>query len=265
MQHTQGALAGTATVVQALCDLPAVPTMDWCDRAARCLCALATPSRAVVLVTGYALHGVVTEAVGAAGVPEDGAIAEIRRRCEAVPPVALLGPGSEAAMAAACDAGQDWFDPVLVSAALSPDGTGRVLTAALAAGPGVANDRCLVRNMLIAVAPALIGRARQALGGPDPPAWLTEREQQVLSRLVRGLSVREIAGALGRSPHTVHDRVKTLHKKLRASTRGALIARALGCPELPEPLIPQTRRPREPTPDAPSAPAPGGPPGAGPA
>lgn len=57
---------------------------------------------------------------------------------------------------------------------------------------------------------------------------MTDREQDVLERLILGRSVREIAEELGRSPHTVHDHVKSLHRKLDASSRGELVARALG-------------------------------------
>ncbi|MFI4898124.1 MAG: response regulator transcription factor, partial [Phycisphaerales bacterium JB059] len=61
------------------------------------------------------------------------------------------------------------------------------------------------------------------------PGWLTNREQVVLEELILGRSVREIAETMHRSPHTVHDHVKSLHRKLGASSRGALIAHALGC------------------------------------
>ena len=50
----------------------------------------------------------------------------------------------------------------------------------------------------------------------------------MLDLLVLGLSVRQIAEELGRSTHTVHDHVKSLHKKLNANSRGELVARALG-------------------------------------
>ena len=59
-------------------------------------------------------------------------------------------------------------------------------------------------------------------------AWLTQREQAILDQLILGHSVREIADSIDRSPHTVHDHVKSLHKKLNASSRGELIAKALG-------------------------------------
>lgn len=58
--------------------------------------------------------------------------------------------------------------------------------------------------------------------------WLTQKEQVVLSHLLMGKSVREIAQELERSQHTVHDHVKSLHRKLKANSRGELVARALG-------------------------------------
>src|SRR5262249_24050702 len=82
-----------------------------------------------------------------------------------------------------------------------------------------------------ALAP-LAKRLRIAFG-EDPLAprqMLTPRERDVLSVLITGMSVREIASSLSRSPHTVHDYVKSLHRKLSASSRGGLVARALGRP-----------------------------------
>ncbi len=58
--------------------------------------------------------------------------------------------------------------------------------------------------------------------------WLTLKEQVVLNHLLMGKSVREIAQELERSQHTVHDHVKSLHRKLKANSRGELVARALG-------------------------------------
>lgn len=81
-----------------------------------------------------------------------------------------------------------------------------------------------------AVMPSLARRAVMAIGldATDDTHWLTQREQIILQHLLLGKSVREIAGELGRSPHTVHDHVKSLHRKLNASSRGELVARALG-------------------------------------
>ncbi len=90
---------------------------------------------------------------------------------------------------------------------------------------------------LEAILPLLARRAIMAIG-TDPSeaaAWLTAREQNILQHLLLGKSVREIAEELGRSPHTVHDHVKSLHRKLGASSRGELVARALGYSEMMSP------------------------------
>ncbi len=75
---------------------------------------------------------------------------------------------------------------------------------------------------------------RSALGegeGLETRCWLTEKERAVLERIVRGESVIEIARAIGRSRYTVHDHVKSLHRKLGVHTRAALVGCAtLGVP-----------------------------------
>ncbi len=86
------------------------------------------------------------------------------------------------------------------------------------------------QSIFNAVLPALARRAMLAIGteAGDASHWLTVREQGILQHLLLGKTVREIATELGRSPHTIHDHVKSLHRKLGASSRGELIARALG-------------------------------------
>lgn len=91
-------------------------------------------------------------------------------------------------------------------------------------GASAPEDMQLVLTSVLLVAR---DRLEQALGdGPNP--WLSACEQRVLDLLTDGLSVPEVAAALGRSPHTVHDHVKRLHAKLGTRTRGALLARVLG-------------------------------------
>lgn len=78
---------------------------------------------------------------------------------------------------------------------------------------------------------ALLGRSAHAAMGTAATGkdrWISRREQAVLERLAAGMSVREVAAALDRSPHTVHDHLKSLHRKLAAKTRTELLARALG-------------------------------------
>lgn len=88
--------------------------------------------------------------------------------------------------------------------------------------------------LLTQVLPWALSIARVAVGeseGQTPRAWLTQRERDVLEQLVGGASVVEIAKALDRSHYTVHDHVKSLHRKLGVKSRAALVGCAtLGVP-----------------------------------
>lgn len=67
------------------------------------------------------------------------------------------------------------------------------------------------------------GRAEQLRGAlsADGRAEVTAREREVLSELARGLTNREIAGALVISEHTVHRHVTNILRKLDLPTRTA--------------------------------------------
>ena len=54
---------------------------------------------------------------------------------------------------------------------------------------------------------------------------LTPRMTQTLERLLAGDSEKQIAGRLGRSPHTIHVYVKELYKRFGVSSRGELFSR----------------------------------------
>ncbi|MEM7623097.1 MAG: LuxR C-terminal-related transcriptional regulator [Planctomycetota bacterium] len=103
----------------------------------------------------------------------------------------------------------------------------------------------VVTSALRVLLPELGAKAATAIGTTPATSsrWLTAREQQVLRYLSFGMSVREIADELGRSPHTVHDHVKSLHRKLGASSRGELVARALGFSGESEPALDQVELP----------------------
>lgn len=88
-------------------------------------------------------------------------------------------------------------------------------------------DSGALRAALDAVTDVLSRKAAVALGS-DMDQWLSAREQAVLERLILGRNVKEIATEFARSPHTIHDHVKSLHRKLHATSRGELIATALG-------------------------------------
>jgi DNA-binding CsgD family transcriptional regulator len=235
-------LRRVAEVAGAICDLPAVPTLDWCDRAAACLC-LAGPRATSVLLVGsvHADGRVLTrEAVGVAisgvagGRAEDAALTALRSRAHRLGALGLSPPCGDQPwvlpLAADPDspvgqllAGQPPGQIIAAAAALPNDGARQLIAIIASPSPGAETGA-----VLEATFPLLAARAGSCLGSAQEQSWLTLREQEVLEQLTLGKSVRQIAQALGRSPHTVHDHVKSLHRKLSARTRGELIARALG-------------------------------------
>ena len=72
------------------------------------------------------------------------------------------------------------------------------------------------------------------LHAPPPPAVdsslleeLPPRLREVLLFLARGCSEKQVAAELHLSSHTVHDYVKSLHRRLRVQSRGELLALVL--------------------------------------
>ena len=55
--------------------------------------------------------------------------------------------------------------------------------------------------------------------GPDPSAVLTEREQQILERLARGLTSKQIGRELALSERTIGDAITALLDKLQVRSR----------------------------------------------
>ncbi len=118
---------------------------------------------------------------------------------------------------------------------LIPDGV-LVGTAGLRAAALATHVVCLVcgeradeaeRAFFLAMVRRLGDRASRAFGGLRGNV-LSPCETRVLDLLVQGMSIPQIAARLSRSPHTVHDHVKSMHRKLGAKSRGELILRAIG-------------------------------------
>jgi DNA-binding CsgD family transcriptional regulator len=257
-------------VAEAAGDLPAVPTIDWCDRAAACLTRLARSAVALVIVGSIDEGGrlVAHEAVGVAAgqsgperargiarshprlvqeVGGDEALADaVRARAGRLPSIGWAPDWSSwpgAALLSTVPAGRNWragpvgrvwgeptpTDLLMGLTRLGDFEPGRVMLAQVApTGSSVLDAEAPA--ILKALLPLLVRRALQAIGPlrSHPGQWLTTREQAVLERLALGKSVKQIADEIDRSPHTVHDHVKSLHRKLNATSRGELIARALG-------------------------------------
>jgi DNA-binding CsgD family transcriptional regulator len=219
-----------------------VATIDWCDRAAACLALAAEPAASLLVLCTLDAQGQILdrEAIAAAvGEGNEAALLDLRSRAHRLnslgfaPPAASRGPtigtldelapGWRVGAIGRLLAGPWAGDAVAALGRLSGD-CGRWAVAILAGVPEAEQATTVVG----ATFPMVLARAGESLGAEGPRSWLTAREQAVLEQLTQGRSVREIAESMGRSPHTVHDHVKTLHKKLNATTRGELIARALG-------------------------------------
>lgn len=266
-----------ALVAGELGQLPAVATQDWAEQAAEALTGMDRWCRAAVMIAHADETGRLgaIEAVGVRNSTEEsrrlpdpkGDVVSARVRLGRLTELGL--PLKREAFSRGMSANADhlgaWRDGPL----------GRVwdantidrLLIGLAPIGGEPSDRCVIvlaalgnatdagtrpesrpdARVLGALMILLSKRARLALPPTEEVSWLTDREQDVLSRLTLGRSVREIADELGRSPHTVHDHVKSLHRKLNASSRGELVARALGHTTTPipsiDPLVVQRSRP----------------------
>lgn len=127
----------------------------------------------------------------------------------------------------------EWMNPidVLLGAVKVPCESGtRMLLVEVASAEAGFRDTTRQAAVLAATLPMLSKRVSQAFdpGSQDRMNWLTPREELVMWHLVAGMKVPQIAALLHRSVYTVHDHVKSLHRKLNANNRGQLVSRALG-------------------------------------
>ena len=252
-----------------LCSLPAVATQDWAERAADALTRIDPGCRVGIIITQLDDTGRLGNAHSAAAHQSD---LEARRsqdpkkdstaarmRLERLSDLGMAIPSDALTRGLAANAEDlgDWRSGPLARV-WEAKGTETLLLGIAPIGSVTQDDggslhRCVVAvvslaptdargtrpnaRVLGALLPLLAERAALAMPAGHEIGWLTDREQDVLDRLTMGRSVREIAEDLGRSPHTVHDHVKSLHRKLSASSRGELVARALGHNPSPTPRI----------------------------
>jgi DNA-binding CsgD family transcriptional regulator len=232
----------TISLAAKLLTLPGVASADWCERAARLLVTETGMSAAGVVIAQLSHTSSIEKTLlsGFSGNKDiclalPTMIDAFRRHPSTFPTLgsdslisqAVTGSGT-ASLPWTQVAGLCTLGASSIAAADSETPCRRAVIVLLAQGP---QDRLQigasdVMHRAHAAASALATIVK-GFGSPEI-AWVTPREQQVLELLVLGFSVREIGEKLGRSPHTVHDYVKSMHRKLNASNRGALVARALG-------------------------------------
>lgn len=267
-QHDVGPLLERcATLITGMARLPAVPTPDWCHQAARTLLCVSRDARAGVGIVRAGEGGRLVQ-MAAAGVAstEAGPAGDGTNRFRILIEQMVvhrcvcgsgLGPGTEGApisgvltradiaaglapwakcMQGLSTIGGDPPGVVWASVLLTPSDRTVGLFSLLV--PASAQELTEHNRILLQTGTATLAKlalhAIQSTSRGEPSGrvgevhWLTPREQDVLELLVEGKSVREISDELSRSPHTVHDYVKSLHRKLGASSRGELVARVLG-------------------------------------
>jgi DNA-binding CsgD family transcriptional regulator len=252
----------TSQVMEQISQLPGVAVLDWCDRAAAALTRVHHPCLATVAVGQVDARCVLTsmEVSGAAAsqpIPD-------RPSTEPMPRVDLqvlrqslregdwigwafqplapgqwfidsikLGPAGQRRPASPLNMRWDSIPSgeLLVGAiGLQGPMAGRVLLAELAVVGGNPQEIARHQAVFTAVLPLMGIKYVNAIGPmpADRHSWLTPREETILWKLVAGKKVPQIAAELHRSVYTVHDHVKSLHRKLGATNRGQLVSRALG-------------------------------------
>jgi DNA-binding CsgD family transcriptional regulator len=238
-----------ARAVEAILHTPLLPTDDWTDLAAHAL-TRAVPADLSMVAFARA-QGTDLEVVGHPG--WSGAWAAEARRHTVAPlhpvppsrrwriPLRVL-PARGACGRAEHVLGEGWRESLLGPALLALRPGDVIIGFQRADRPGgdagivglLASSRPEPRlgehalAVLRAALPVLARRASAAFRGIGSAGRITQREREVIEALIDGKSVPRIAHDLGLSPHTVHDHVKSLHRKLGAKTRGELVARALG-------------------------------------
>lgn len=252
MPDTQTSPERMIEAIERIGRLPAIPTHGWCDQAAAAVGeAILTKSGTGVVAVGIGELGAASiEPIGDVGVlaTGDARAEETRHALSRMGslPEAVRVDGTDFGVAMVRDTelrrSPAWANSaagrfllsrgmtaVMVGAGLIADADSmRVLwvLGATQEGSPIVGDMMFVTVILLAV----LRRARLAISGVgrESADWISDREQEILAQLVLGKSVRQIAEESGRSAHTVHDHVKSLHRKLNATSRGELIARALG-------------------------------------
>jgi len=87
----------------------------------------------------------------------------------------------------------------------------------------------IARHLLRRLRPGEEDAASDAKAEPasEPVPRLSNREQEVLTHVVKGFTTPEIARIMGVSPHTVTTHVRGIYRKLSVSSRGEAVYEAL--------------------------------------
>ena len=250
----------TKTTLQ-IARLPSAPTFDWTTQAAKSLAQLSEHTSFGVIIAQHdrITNRLTTESTGVCIHTLNEISSEHQARC----PLDRLGSSAfnltPEQLTAGCvvpastllpkwtlsPTSDPWTanTPLQTLAAFAPivpstQPKTQALALLILACPSPSSLKPVNPEILAAALAAMAYKASDAIrcDSTGTPVWLTQREQVILDHLIIGRSVRAIAESIGRSPHTVHDHVKNLHRKLNASSRGQLIANALGHSDHADPI-----------------------------
>jgi len=227
-------LRHTAEVTSRVISLPGVPTTDWCVRAA---VALFVPREGIVAYTGIlradAVQLVVFDEMvlpGSAAENEAGTLDEAETRMLSTRLKRGLSYRLISDEASYVETDQDadgnaWLY-VLLRVGRRQSNAWFALVYRSDAEHHIPSVKALIESAL----PVINNKIQFTFQGfrDRQPEIASPAEYRVLERIVLGHTINVIACDLDRSPHTVHDHLKSLHRKFHAKTRGELIARVLG-------------------------------------
>ena len=253
---TRSSLELAVNIASQSVSLPAVATCSWCQSAAEAL-SIARPKcialvRVMDVRTGMAMGAPWPEA-GISSRPANKPLVEAVRA--AAEQGMALTSGSQngtfetqdepvGAMALQLGQHDDEPDPAvsilsfigarsaLIACAMIDEDHGAQLRAVIAESASneePAFSECDA-EALQAVMSQIVDRVRMAFV-PEPGETiepLNAREVKVLESLAQGKTIREIASSMHRSTHTIHDYLKSKHRKIGVANRAELIARAAG-------------------------------------
>lgn len=230
--RARSALTLTADLTEAILSLPTIPREDWCELAASALSRI-FPVPALVAI---------------ANADSQGRIIALRSFASACWPtrdvrnaLGFVRPESRATAPGLAHAWRNGATGDIVFASAETTAITRATHVLLAvhdapralAPPHAPPEQDTLRDVLLVAIERLARRASRAFARVPEGVSVSPSECVVLDHLIEGLSIPDIARRIKRSPHTIHDHVKSLHRKLGAKRRGELIMRAVGWPSTP--------------------------------
>ncbi len=136
-----------------------------------------------------------------------------------------LSPASRVIMLTIHEESEKIFEAICAGASgylLKPSSTGDIVDAIRQVQMGAAPINAYIARKMLRLFARLSPRERS---GED--YGLTPREQEILQRLVDGLTMRKISERLGLSYHTVDTHIRNIYEKLHVRSRTGAVTKAL--------------------------------------